>query len=136
MRFLFSLLFSFILAISSITHAQTVEFQTYVTAGEVEPLFSAPEQCQKSIAALKALNIKTVYLETIRGTQAPSLDVLAAARDALQAEGFRVSAGIATIFGDGFGVDSNRPGIWLNYQAEETQHNLADHISKIAPLFD
>lgn len=129
-------LFSLILAAASIADAQPVEFQTYVTAGQVSTLFGDSQQSQTTIDALKRLHIQHVYLESIRGVEAAPLETLTAARDALLANGIGVSAGIATIFGEGFGVDSDKPGIWMNYQAEATQRDLADHISKIAPLFD
>ncbi|MDP8245193.1 MAG: hypothetical protein P9L94_14000 [Candidatus Hinthialibacter antarcticus] len=128
--------FSLIIVIASIGYAQPVKFQTYVTAGQVSSLFGDAQKSQTTIDALKRLHIQHVYLETIRGVERAPFELLTAARDALQANEISVSAGVATIFGKGFGVDSDKPGIWMNYQAEKTQRDLADHISKIAPLFD
>ncbi len=136
MRCIVPVLVCLICAAASTGYCQPVEFQTYVTAGQVNQLFGDPATSQSTIDSLKPLDIKKVYLETIRSGKEVPLETLSAARDALLENGIQVSAGVATIFGEGFGVDSDKPGIWLNYQAEDTKRDLANHITRIAPLFD
>ncbi|MDX9753228.1 MAG: hypothetical protein RBU29_04655 [bacterium] len=118
------------------TTPSLLSLQTYVTAGQVESLFSPEETRQATVRTLREQGIRKVYLETIRSGQKPPEEVLVAARDALRQAGIAVAAGVATIRGTDFGVASDQPGIWLNYSDPKTQTDLQAHIAWTASLFD
>lgn len=129
-------IFTTLAAILFASSVFAVEFQTYVTARQVEDIFSDEARQQQALDAFKQLGIETVILESIRSGRAVDPAILRSGRNLLKENGFRVTAGVATIRGGDFGVASDQPGIWLNYEHEKTQRDLAEHIREIAAIFD
>ncbi|MBI1391047.1 MAG: hypothetical protein GC154_21685 [bacterium] len=139
MRFILSTPLALCFLIASATLAQSAEelqICTYVTSSQVESLFGTSEASGHTLDALKTAGVTKVFLESVRSGQSPNWVVLAQARDYLREHGIEASAGIATTSGHEFGVPSNQPGIWLNYQNEQTRLNLAALVEKTATMFD
>ncbi|MEW6234266.1 MAG: hypothetical protein AB1656_02665 [Candidatus Omnitrophota bacterium] len=139
MRLIVPIFFFVLAAFSPCVIAQThsiPQFQTYVTADQVDHYLSSPENRQKAISVFRDLGVEKVYLESIRTGYAASLDNLAAARDFFRQQSLQVSVGVATLAGNGFGVAANDKEIWMNYQNPKTQEDLAAHFQKIAAMFD
>lgn len=113
-----------------------VRFEAYVTAHQVEQLLASDESRNEALARFQDLGISKVFLETVRSGFKPSAETLTAARDFFRGRGLEVSGAVATTNGNDFGVASNQPGIWLNYQSEKTQADMAEHFRWIAGLFD
>ncbi len=113
-----------------------VEFQTYVTAQQVDTYLSTKEGLEQALSVFNDLDIKKVYIETLRSGHQPALSTLKSARDYFESHGLRVSGGITTTHGNQFGTPTNGSGYWLNYQNAKTQQDLRHHIERIAPLFD
>ncbi len=112
------------------------KLETYVTASQVEVLFSTPQQRAETLKVYKDIGIRKVYLEGLRSGLITSLDSLRAARDFLVENQIEVSTGITTTCGKDFGQPSTNNELWLNYQHPKTQSDMRDLVKSIAPLFD
>jgi hypothetical protein len=113
-----------------------IRFETYVTAHQVDSLLSTLKDREKALQAFQEIGISKVYLETVRQGYIPQEEILHEAIRFFQQNGVEVIAGVATLAGPEFGVKSNDSTLWLNYQAEKTQTDLADHFRHIAKFFD
>ena len=109
-------------------------FGTYVTAHSVPGLLE--NGGADALALLERNELSFVLLEVYRGGFIVPNDVLEAARDMLQAHGYAVAGGIATVPGGDFGVPQKGPLEWFNFQAGKTQQDLANLMRRVAPLFD
>ncbi len=113
-----------------------VRLETYVTAHQVDSLFSTQENRDKALLTFQEIGIDKVYLETVRSGYIPNEQTLKDTIAFLQKNGIEVTAGVATLAGPDFGTKSNDSRIWLNYQTEKTQQDLSNHFRHIATLFD
>ena len=135
--FLLSLLFATIIVSSPFVNAEQVpRLETYVTAHQVDSLLSTLEGREKALGVFQEIGITKIYLETIRSGYVPNDKALIEARDFFRENGIEISCGVATLAGKEFGTLSNRSRLWLNYQSEKTQKDLADCFRKIAAQFD
>lgn len=110
--------------------------EAYVTAEQVDSLFSTDENCKKALSAFQDIGVTKIYLDTFRCGYIPGEKVLIHARDFFRENGIEVSAGMTTTYGENFGTPSDRSRFWLNYQTEKTQMDLSNHFRKIASFFD
>jgi hypothetical protein len=110
--------------------------EAYITAEQVEQYFSTAESRQKALQVYQNIGISKVFLESLRSGYQTNLALLKEVRDFLRNQGIEVSGGITTAAGNDFGVPSSSNSYWLNYQHPKTQTDLANHLRRVAPLFD
>lgn len=112
-----------------------LRWSAYLTTGSVQRLAHEADAARDAPEILRGLNITKVYLEFFRGAEVKSADIIAV-RDALRAEGFLVSGGIATVPGPDGGVRQEGGLDWLNWQDSKTREDIAAIMRRAAPLFD
>jgi len=110
--------------------------ETYATASQVERLFSTAEGRQNALRVFRELGIGKVYLEGLRSGHSPDRRLLIETRDYFLRKGMKVSGGITTTAGKDFGVRSTHTRLFLNYQSEKTQRDMAAQVRAIAAIFD
>ena len=129
---------AFLLSLATLSGGERTQLRlsTYVTAHQVNRLFSSAEGRRRGLRAFRRFGITKVYLEGLRGGFSPSDEILRATRDFFLREGLEVSGGVATTSGKDFGVPSNRTHLFLNYEAEKTKRDMAERMRRLASLFN
>jgi len=112
-----------------------LRLSTYVTAHQVNRLFSSAEGRRRGLEAFRRFGITKVYLEGLRSGFSPADGIMRETRDFFRREGLGVSGGVATTSGKDFGVPSNRTDLFLNYEAEKTKRDMAERMRRLASLF-
>jgi len=111
------------------------EWCVYMTVGWVEQLAADPAEIAIAVTRMHELGITKVYVEVYRGRVVPP-EALTAVRDALEAEGFAVAGGIATVPGGEYGVRQDGPLGWFNWQNPKTQQDMREVTAMAAGIFD
>lgn len=117
-------------------HKDALAYSTYIVADHGRALASSPEERDATIPVLQSLPLSRVIIEVYRGGVELTPDEMTILRDFYRGHGFEVMAGIATVPGGDFGVESNRGGYWFNYQAQKTRDDLERGCRAAARVFD
>lgn len=115
---------------------RSLRISVYATAGDVNRYLVPAGGRPGVAAALKRLQVSRLFLEGRRGDEYVPPETLRELRDHLQARGFQVAGGIATVPGSRFGVRQDAKLGWLNYQAEKTRQDIARFFRENAGVFD
>jgi hypothetical protein len=116
--------------------SSALRIEVYTVANQVDSFLSTPGQREKVLEQLDELGVTKIYLEVDRGGYRPKIETLRAARDFFREKGLEVAAGVATHFGPGPGVQSNRSRFSINFEAPATQAWLRDTFELCASEFD
>ena len=108
-----------------IAAGQALRISVYTPAGTVNKYLSTPDDRAKAAAIMQRFKVSKIWIEGRRGDQYVTPELLTAARDDFRARGFAVSGGLTTVPGKTFGVQSNPGRTWMNFQAEQTQKEIA-----------
>ena len=115
---------------------ESLRLSTYVTAHTVEQMFRTEEGRREVLSLLRCYGITKVYLEVYRSGLVIAPGLIEPSVDFLEANGFEVVGGIATVPGKDFGVYQEGPLSWFNWQNPKTQDDLRKVIEDSAPFFD
>src|SRR4051794_21364077 len=119
-----------------VTAAQALRISVYAPAGTVNQYLSTPDDRAKAAGVMERFKVSKIWIEGRRGDQHVTPELLIAARDDFRARGFAVSGGLTTVPGKTFGVQSNPGRTWMNFQAEQTQKEIARFYTENAAIFD
>ena len=125
-----------LLSLPVIAAGQALRISVYTPAGTVNTYLSTPEDRAKAAAIMQRFKVSKIWIEGRRGDQYVKPEVLTAARDDFRSRGFAVSGGLTTVPGKTFGVQSNPGRTWMNFQAEQTQQEIAKFYTENAAIFD
>lgn len=123
-------------SLSSAVREEGLRLSTYVTAHSVQQLATEEASRERALPVLRGLGISKVYLEVYRSGLVVPKDSLERVRDFFVTHGYPVAAGIATVPGEGFGVQANRGLTWFNWQNPKTQRDLMAVVRTAAGVFD
>ena len=119
-----------------VTTAQALRISVYAPAGTVNHYLSTPDDRAKAAGVMQRFKVSKIWIEGRRGDQYVTPELLTAARDDFRARGFAVSGGLTTVPGKTFGVQSDPGRTWMNFQAEQTQKEIARFYTENAAIFD
>lgn len=117
-------------------HRDDLAYATYLIAHHGKELAASAEERDAALAVLQSLPLSRVIIEVYRGGVELTPDEMTILRDFYRERGFAVMAGIATVPGGDFGVESNRGGYWFNFQAQKTRDDLERVCRAAARVFD
>lgn len=120
----------------ALSRKSDLQLGTYITAHTVQGLLSSKEGRREAISLLRANGITRVYVEVYRSGLVVSTALLKETTDFFKENGFEVIGGIATVPGNGFGVQQDGPLSWFNWQNKKTQDDLRNVMTSVAPIFD
>jgi len=115
---------------------QSLRLSVYATAGGIHRYLGTEAERRKVMVALRRLGISRIFLEGRRGEEYVSPEQLRELAEFFRREGIEASGGIATVPGRSFGVRQNGGLSWLNFQAEQTQRDIAAFFRDNAPVFE
>ncbi|MFM1920116.1 MAG: hypothetical protein RLZZ303_1750 [Candidatus Hydrogenedentota bacterium] len=120
----------------ALEHKEALAYSTYIVADHGRALAASPEELEATLPVLRDVLVSKVIIEVYRGGVELEQGELETLRDFYREHGFSVMAGIATVPGGDFGVESNRGGYWFNYQAQKTRDDLERVCRAAARVFD
>ena len=125
-----------LVCLASLGAGQSLRISVYAPAGTVNRYLATPVDREKATALLRGLKITRVFVEGRRGDQYVTPEALRTVRDDLLSRGFEVAGGVATVAGKSFGVPDSSSRVFLNFQAEKTQRDVAQFFAENAAIFD
>ncbi len=115
-------------------HSGKLRFSAFVPAHNVNAYFSDEAGLNEALQLFRANNISKVYFDCLRGGHFPGEEVLIKARDFLQENGLKVSAGLTPT--QGTGKADTHAKWWLCYTNNGTQSEVKEIVQKTARIFD
>ncbi|MFV2066911.1 MAG: hypothetical protein ACC645_08000, partial [Pirellulales bacterium] len=112
-----------------------IEFSTLITARNVTRHLATESGARDLARRLRAIGIRRVWIEVVRGGHLVKSATLRLARDLFREEGLIASGAVTTTWGPGFGVKSTGRH-FLCYSAPETHQALAKSAGVAARVFD
>jgi len=138
LRNVFCVVLVFFLSASKVSARKlnTLRFEAYVTAKQVERLFATEQDRVQALRMFDKIKISKVWLEFVRHGHSPDKKVLAEVRDFFVSNQINASGGITTTAGKDFGLCSTGTFLFLNYQSDKTQQDMFSRIKEFADVFD
>jgi len=113
-----------------------LRLSSYITAQQAVALAADEAGRTESVTIFQNLGVSKLYIEVYRSGLEVEEATLAALRDFYEGEEFLTAGAIATVSGEGFGVEADTGMYWLNYQAGKTREDIESVIRRTARVFD